>query len=75
MKKYVLCPGHVTSKTDGDVHYIDAFTLAYLYKVLPHECYVDTSNSNWKRGQPQEHLDSLIWLFPDPTGRYELPRK
>lgn len=38
MKKYVICPGKVISKSDGQVHYIGPMMLMQLYKVSPDEC-------------------------------------
>ena len=73
MKKYVLCPGPVTSKIDGDRHYITARRLAFLYRVSMNECYVDSDSMDWKIGKTQDHLDSLIWLFPDFDGQYKVP--
>lgn len=35
MPKYVVCPGMVTSETDGQMHYIDAIQLMRLYGVRP----------------------------------------
>ena len=37
---YVLHPGYVTSKNDGDRHFIDAPTLAKLYGVPLHQCLI-----------------------------------
>ena len=37
---YILFPGMVVSKADGDVHYIDAPTLARLYGLDIRECIV-----------------------------------
>ena len=31
--RYVLYPGFVTSRNDGDLHYIDVQTLRYLYDI------------------------------------------
>ena len=40
MKKYVLHPGEVSSKSDGQVHYISARALAHCYGLRLEECYV-----------------------------------
>ena len=37
---YVLCPGWVRSRTDGDAHFIGARQLAHLYGVSMAECLV-----------------------------------
>lgn len=33
--RYVLFPGHVTSRTDGQVHYVNERQLAHLYALSP----------------------------------------
>jgi len=38
--RYILRPGTVTSRTDGDRHFITAGQLARLYGVNPAECLV-----------------------------------
>lgn len=37
---YLLCPGPVRSRTDGDWHHIGARQLAHLYRVPMDECVV-----------------------------------
>ena len=44
-KKYIVVPGFVISKSDGDHHYIDATTLIYLYKVKAQECIIISDES------------------------------
>lgn len=39
-KKYLLMPGWIISKTDGDRHFISALELARLYEVSMDECVV-----------------------------------
>jgi hypothetical protein len=39
-KRFILYPGHVTSETDGDEHYIGVLKLLRLYDVSVHECIV-----------------------------------
>jgi hypothetical protein len=36
--KYIICPMYVTSKYDGDWHYISTSELISLYNVKPNEC-------------------------------------
>lgn len=36
--RYLLCPGPVQSRTDGDLHHITARQLAFLYGVPMAEC-------------------------------------
>jgi hypothetical protein len=68
--KYVVIPGKIISRYDGDLHYINALKLMALYKVNPAECVI-------KYG---DHRDSgrdftgLIRLFPRSDGNYETPK-
>ena len=48
MIKYILCPGYIISKNDGDEHYINAKTLQSLYMVDPKECVVKSDAPGWK---------------------------
>ena len=70
MIKYLICPGMVTSKTDGDRHYITANQLISLYRVKRSECVVMPKNN---RGYIPD--DELIRLSPDYNGRYIVPQK
>lgn len=70
--KYVLCPGFITSKTDGDWHFISAQQLAELYRVPMSECVTmpdmsDPRNRNWYKPQ------GAIELRPKYSGNYTLP--
>lgn len=38
--RYLLCPGLVRSRNDGDLHNITARQLAHLYRVSTDECLV-----------------------------------
>ncbi len=78
--KYALHPGPVTSKNDGDRHFIDAHTLARLYRVRPAECVVVP----WEAPAPGRERErelllerikrmELVHLYPDYHGRYTLP--
>lgn len=40
MKRFLVFPGHVFSKNDGDRHYIGAGDLMRLYGVNPRDCLV-----------------------------------
>jgi hypothetical protein len=70
MIKYLICPGMVTAKKDGDRHYITANQLIRLYKVNPSECVVMPKNN--KGCRPGEEL---IMLAPDYSGQYIIPQK
>ncbi len=63
MKKYLVKPGWVTSRTDGDRHWIPADKLIQLYQVNPKECII---YDPW-----QEDPQDLIVLRPRYDGNYE----
>lgn len=64
MYKYVIHPGFVISKNDGDRHYVTANQLIRLYGVNPRECLV--------AGRTALPSDDLIHLHPQYSGNYEL---
>lgn len=68
---YAIHPGFVTSTSDGQTHYINAGTLAMLYKLRPNE-WVE-----WKDLE-KEHADILwdnyIHLYPSEEGLYGRPQ-
>jgi hypothetical protein len=66
--KYILNPGWVTSKNDGQQHFITAGYLVRLYKVNPDECFYPTQMANWKAIFP-----NAIVLGPKHSGNYSLP--
>lgn len=68
MIKYILCPGTVRSRTDGDVHYISATELAALYKVPLSQCIVIRDGRDW-RGL---NTDGMTELRPRFDGNYTL---
>lgn len=43
MKRYLVCPGHVTSRNDGERHYVGPGALMKLYGVNPRECVIQGS--------------------------------
>ncbi len=63
--KYILCPGYVQSKFDGERHYIGWTKLAELYGVAMSECVI---NSEF-RGALDKGLKRL---YPRPDGDYKL---
>jgi hypothetical protein len=72
MKKYLLCPSAVTSKTDGDRHKISASDLSRLYNVPMSECVVRPEyGSPAHHGWNENH--GLIELWPRYDGDYALP--
>ena len=64
-RKYIVHPGYVISKEDGDEHFIRAEELMRLYKVDKSECYI-------YKGLVYDMLEGYIHLYPDPTGKYEI---
>ena len=69
MKKYFVQAGYVTSKTDGDQHYIGVTDLINLYKVPRGECVVNSVDLTEKVRATLE--ESLIVLRPLYHGNYE----
>jgi len=67
MKLFILHPGHVRSKTDGQWHYVGARRLADLYGVPWHEC-IDASRPGALLGIDQ---DDFIHLTPRRDGDYQ----
>lgn len=76
--RYLLCPGAVRSRTDGQLHEVGARQLAMLYGVSMSECTVlpePNSRNALLRIYLQDRLASgeLIALRPRYDGRYKLP--
>ena len=73
-KKYLLYPGHVRSKNDGDWHYISASKLAALYKVSMQECIVVKHTDDWfSVFETDDEYPDLIKLFVKWNGDYIIP--
>jgi predicted aconitase with swiveling domain len=69
--RYVLHPGYVESKNDGQRHYISASQLAFLYHVDPRECrVVDPERSETMWGAS---TIGLVHLYPKYRGDYQFP--
>lgn len=72
MTTYVLHPGPVRSRHDGDVHHIPARELARLYGVPPTSCAVHRD--------PLPGCHAKVWppgtvhLYPSSSGNYTLPK-
>lgn len=60
-----LCPGWVTSKTDGQDHYINADALAKLYGVPLNTCFQEDAATRATRHD--------VRLYPSFHGDYTLP--
>ena len=73
--KYVICPGMVESRTDGQRHYIGAMQLMKLYKVDPRVCEIYEPAQWWPASfyrYADERHAGLIRLGPRYDGNYEL---
>ena len=66
MRRYVVHPGYVRSRSDGDLHYITYMRLINLFKVDPKLCVRFIEELH--RPQP---LDTH--LYPKYSGDYTLP--
>lgn len=78
-KKYAVWPGLVTSKTDGQVHFISAAQLVMLYGVKWDECIVYDAARLYElpdsvRESRMAVAESLIPLRPRYDGNYTLPK-
>lgn len=77
---YLLCPGWVTSRTDGQDHHVGADDLARLYGVPMSECVVlpdgHSVMTKHTRGQLLARVDAgdLVALRPRHDGDYRLPQ-
>lgn len=66
-KRYACFGGHVTSRHDGDWHYISAHRVCQLYRVPPAECiFIDENTPS----PPASALTGLIALHPRSDGDY-----
>lgn len=69
--RYLLCPGHVMSKTDGQYHYVGAHDLAQLYGVQMDQCEVRPERMMARFGW--RPTAGVIELHPRYDGNYSLP--
>lgn len=69
-KKYALHPGFVTSRFDGEQHYIGIRQLVHLYGLSQSEYVV------WDdRGSLGRREEDYIHLYPSYEGNYERPKE
>ena len=72
-KKYLLMPGKVQSKNDGQIHEISAEDLCRLYGVAERECL--TVNEHLLFGCTlKDRYEGLYLLQPLYSGDYKIPR-
>lgn len=75
-RKYVLHPGIITSRNDGQPHHIDAGRLADLYRVRMSDCVVHREPRAFDRSHREPvYPDYYVHLYPRPDGVYELPEQ
>jgi hypothetical protein len=67
---YLLCPGWVTSKNDGQKHYIDGPQLARLYGLSLRDCVI----LDGRRSRIIREYEELTRLAPRFDGNYSLPQ-
>lgn len=78
-KRYLVRPGRVMSKNDGDIHYIGARQLMHLHGVDPRECIVIPGGEEWPPGfghlatEEQRQAAGLTLLEPMYHGNYGVP--
>lgn len=76
--KYVVYPGMVRSKNDGQWHYISASKLIMLFGVNPLECEIFDPKGWWPRSyheQAAERHKELTVLQAQYDGNYTLPKE
>lgn len=73
LPRYVLHPGIVRSKYDGQNHYVGIGRLANLYGVPMRECVVAHDRIRLM-GLSDAQLDRMVHLYPREDGDYELRR-
>lgn len=76
--RYLLCPGLVRSRADGDRHHVGASRLAMLYRVPMADCLVLPPQRPENHRARMDLLDrvrlgELIALQPRADGQYRLP--
>lgn len=66
MIRYVIHPGHVYSKNDGQLHYINGRQLMRLYGLNPAECVIASEQNGWCAPA------GCIHLSPRSSGNYQI---
>lgn len=69
-KKYLVIGGKVKSRSDGDIHYVNAAQLARLYHVYPAECIFEEEKYPEPIGVARSRRTDLIVLRPREDGNY-----
>lgn len=74
--RYVIFPGYVQSKSDGQHHYLSALRLAFLYGVRLKDCEIYQPQNWWSERHYREAYErniDAIHLVPRRDGNYTLP--
>ena len=72
MPRYIIHPGFISSKSDGDVHYVGYKQLVTLYKVDPRDCEL----YNPVKFYPADYMnEDITHLYPRWDGNYSLETK
>lgn len=69
-EKYLIVPGQVRSRSDGDTHYISAQELIRLYGVNPKECKIVEQQVLVNVDRLEKYYPGLIELRPRYDGKY-----
>lgn len=72
MKQYLIIGDEVTSRSDGQRHYINSHTLLRLYRLRMDECYLAESHDKIAIEQYLRYEPNLIILRPRYNGDYGL---
>lgn len=72
MPRYIIHPGFITSKTDGDFHYVGYQQLVTLYKVDPRDCGLYSPVNFYPADSMYEYI---VHLYPRWDGNYSLEIK
>jgi hypothetical protein len=73
-KKYLVIADYITSKNDGDRHFITCNQLIRLYSVREEEC-ICMENGTKRYQMYRDRYGDLIELRPKFDGDYRLPQK
>lgn len=71
--KYLVWPGRVRSKVDGDGHYLTAMQLISLYRVRPRDCIIAETLTQKNLSAIRARNPGIIDLYPRYNGNYTLP--
>lgn len=75
LKKYVLFPGYVRSRNDGQYHRVGVGALCRLYGVRLQDCIIADALGLWRHGRNPWVLPKLLELRPRDDGIYCLERE